>query len=91
LAEFVPLYVDHERSYAVRVPSSPQPSPWPQRLRPEPVDPAEDLGEQRWQHHHLGELKDRVTVSGERAPTSFSRSVVSDQSWSSSGDADGRS
>ena len=56
----------------------------------EPLDPAQDLGEQGARHRHLGELEDGVaTVAHDpRADlTSFSRRVVSDQCSTSSGSA----
>jgi hypothetical protein len=62
LAEFAPVSVDHRRTHAVQVPSSSQPSSCPQWLRPEPVDPAEDLGEQRSRNRHLGQLENHVTA-----------------------------
>ena len=56
-AECGPVSVDHGRTSAAGIPSSPQHSSCRERLGSEPIDPTHDLGEQnsghqRQDHHH---------------------------------------
>jgi hypothetical protein len=59
-AECGPVSVDHGRTSAAGIPSSPQPSSCRERLGFEPIDPTEDLGEQGSGQRHLGQLEDDV-------------------------------
>jgi hypothetical protein len=81
--------VDHRRTSAAGISSSPPPS-CRERLGSEPIDPTHDLGEQGSGQRHLGQLEDDVaSMRTTLAPilTSFSRSVVSDQCSMSAGRA----